>query len=344
MSQISVFNLETMEFASGWQLATPSNLTKEDEFDDSLPGLPKSRENSCAVVASAKDGSSHNIYIFGGVEYQSDGNFNHETGTYGDVWVLSIPSFEWFKVYSPPTRGSPNSAAPTNRKGHTCELVGDRVMMVYGGYSESNEAQAATCDQTGVFAFDLTKLEWMEKYEPDLGQYKVPKQIYSVIGGGPDGGAKLMPQGGLRDDAVNKMFVDAMASLTSEPTGSPTDLDANPDSDTNPDSDAPDAPIGDDTEKGKGNAGAIAGGVVGALVGVALVAGLVFFFLRSRKQRRDLVELSGAEYAPPVEIDSTKPPVEMQSPDQQYDGYYTPAKVELNAHSEATHELPAQFA
>ncbi|KAB8213063.1 hypothetical protein BDV33DRAFT_210572, partial [Aspergillus novoparasiticus] len=62
---------------------------------------------SCAVVASAPDGSSHNIYVYGGY----DGT-DPEQAPYDDVYILSIPSFTWFKAYTGQTRHG--------RSGHQC--------------------------------------------------------------------------------------------------------------------------------------------------------------------------------------------------------------------------------
>ncbi len=81
---------------------------------------PPQLAQGCAVVASAQDGSSHNIYWYGGF----DGL--HLTEPFSDdVWILSIPSFMWMKVYS----GNSTHA----RAGHRCFKPYPDQMLVVGG-------------------------------------------------------------------------------------------------------------------------------------------------------------------------------------------------------------------
>lgn len=54
-------------------------------------GVPSGRTDGCSVMAKAEDGSSWNIYMYGGLERDSGKALN-------DVWVLSIPSFTWIKL------------------------------------------------------------------------------------------------------------------------------------------------------------------------------------------------------------------------------------------------------
>src|ERR1700753_124626 len=61
--------------------------------------FPRNRYRFCAVHASAADGSSHNIFIYGGMNDSATVAFN-------DVYVLSIPSFHW--VYL--SQSAPKSA------------------------------------------------------------------------------------------------------------------------------------------------------------------------------------------------------------------------------------------
>ncbi len=111
---------------------------------------------------------------------------------YSDVYILSIPSFTWVKV---PDQASP----PAARAGHTCNLR-DGQMIVVGGYTGQNDQ----CDSPGVYVFNATSLQWQSSFtvlspRPDIHPdnsvlaasfgYRVPDELASVIGGGPDGGA-----------------------------------------------------------------------------------------------------------------------------------------------------------
>jgi len=61
--------------------------------------IPQPRWSPCSVIARSKDGSSYNVYMFGG--WSMDG-----TVSFDEVWVLSIPSFQivpsefWVVYYS----------------------------------------------------------------------------------------------------------------------------------------------------------------------------------------------------------------------------------------------------
>lgn len=57
-------------------------------------GWPQGREFPCSVVARAKDGSSHNIYMFGGLATPT----SDERIGFKEVWVLSLPAFRWILV------------------------------------------------------------------------------------------------------------------------------------------------------------------------------------------------------------------------------------------------------
>jgi hypothetical protein len=72
--------------------------------------IPPARIDCCAVIASAPDNSTHNIYIYGGWDPAGD----HEKW-YDDIYVLSLPSFTWVKMYQ----------ADSPRYGHTCILSAD---------------------------------------------------------------------------------------------------------------------------------------------------------------------------------------------------------------------------
>jgi hypothetical protein len=55
--------------------------------------VPAPESAFCTALKSAPDGSSHQIYIIGGIE-SSPFVDQPESPTVGSVWVLSIPSFE----------------------------------------------------------------------------------------------------------------------------------------------------------------------------------------------------------------------------------------------------------
>jgi len=163
---------------------------------------PTIRVNPCAVVAAAADGSSYNVYMFGGqnlIPYGNQTQFN-------DMWILSIPAFVWIPV------DMSGQSVPYPRAGHTCNLW-DSQMVVVGGYIGTE----ISCETPGVYSFNASSLQWMNQYtslsagggknpfsqqtaqenvdgKPGLEGsygYEVPAAVQSVIGGGVSGGATV---------------------------------------------------------------------------------------------------------------------------------------------------------
>ena len=156
---------------------------------------PPYRVNPCAVAASAPDGSSTNIYMFGGQNLTPAGDQTQ----YDDVWILTVPSFTWIKV------DTSNQPTPLARAGHTCD-VWDGQMVVVGGYVGAN----VSCDSPGIYVFDMTELKWQTQFTALSGSnaysqqssqtsgnsglagsygYRVPESVQSVVGGDENGGA-----------------------------------------------------------------------------------------------------------------------------------------------------------
>jgi hypothetical protein len=112
--------------------------------------MPNTRVNPCAVAASAADGSSTNIYMFGGQNLIPYGNQTE----YNDMWILTLPSFTWVEV------DMSNQAVPYGRSGHTCN-VWDAQMVVVGGYTGSSDL---TCESPGIYVFDLSDVQWVQQF------------------------------------------------------------------------------------------------------------------------------------------------------------------------------------
>jgi len=111
--------------------------------------MPKIRVNPCAVTAAAPDGSSYNIYMFGGQNLIPAG----EQTQYDDMWILSVPSFTWIQV------DMDGQSVPYGRSGHTCDIWNGQLVMV-GGYV----GDELSCESPGIYVFDLSNLEWVQQY------------------------------------------------------------------------------------------------------------------------------------------------------------------------------------
>lgn len=173
---------------------------------------PKIRVNPCAVVAAAADGSSYNMYMFGGQDLGDDQT------QYNDMWILTIPSFTWIKV------DQGDQSVPYARAGHTCNIW-DGQLIVVGGYV----GDQLSCDSPGVYVFNTSSLTWNTQFtalsgtvaqdasggavftensnpfSQQLSQrgdnatsglegsygYAVPDEVVSAIGGDATGGATV---------------------------------------------------------------------------------------------------------------------------------------------------------
>ncbi|KAI1846636.1 hypothetical protein JX266_007209 [Neoarthrinium moseri] len=173
MQTIDVFDIETSE----WY---------HQQTSGDIPGV---RVNPCAVIFSASDASSFNIYMYGGQNLLPVAGQTQ----YTDMYILTVPSFTWIKV------DVSSEGEPAARAGHTCHAR-DGQMIVIGGYIGQN----TNCDRPGIHNFDASGLQWKDSFvagdhTADLHPennllansfgYKVPDIVQSVIGGNSDGGA-----------------------------------------------------------------------------------------------------------------------------------------------------------
>jgi hypothetical protein len=189
--------MESMHRALVYDSATGSwynqVLTGDDGGD-----IPDSRWNFCAVVASAPDDSSHNIYVYGGESPNSGPN------AHSDMWILSVPSFRWVCV---------DVDSPAC-KSLGCTVVGQRHMLTYGGVpSGVEEGDNDPCDQEnyGLRLFDMSNLTWTTQYNGSAatGEHActVPKTVYNAIDGNEQGSAtQTAPSAGFETANLALLF------------------------------------------------------------------------------------------------------------------------------------------
>lgn len=122
----------------------------------------------CTALASASDGSSHNIYVYGGYS----GEYAAETPS-DDVYILSLPSFTWVKAYTGNDRHG--------RSGLQCFRVFPDQMLLVGGQHKD----PSICLDGGIIQlFNLNTLEFQTTYSPNKwNDYIVPEVVTRQIGG-----------------------------------------------------------------------------------------------------------------------------------------------------------------
>lgn len=223
--------------------------------------IPPNRRKFCAGATWADDQSSYNIYLYGGF------GFGDNSTGFDDVYILSLPTFEWIKWYP----DAPGASAPHGML--TCNVIDNSQMIVMGG----NFTNTTACDAPTVGAQHNLNLgqanilndKWYQ-YLPNLTEYSVPSAILSVTGGSANGGASnLSPIGGWSDSALSVYFGQKARFDTRTPTRYiPLATQA-------PSSGGP-----------KPNIGAIVGGAVGGVVVLIVIAVLIWWCLRKRKNTK----------------------------------------------------------
>lgn len=179
---------------------------------------------------------------------------------YDDVLILTLPSFTWTNVW-------PLGEAP--RWGHNCHVAGRRQMITVGG----NNTNGLTCDWEikGVAVWEMSTLTWGSVFMTNLSNYEVPQKLLSLTGGNAHGNAtKKNPALGWTDQGLQTVFT----------TPRKYTLSGNSTSTAN--------------SRNKSHTGAIAGGVVGGVAGLSLIAIAAFFLRRHHRKRHGPHELENS--------------------------------------------------
>jgi hypothetical protein len=242
---------------------------------------PPIRVDPCAVVAAARDGTSFNIYLYGGQNLTPYGSQIQ----YSDMWILTIPSFTWIQV------DMTGQSQPPARAGHSCTMWDSQIVVV-GGYVGKD----ISCDSPGIYVFNASSLQWTnsftslstpaEAFAVSQGSsifqaswgYAVPAPVQSVIGGSPSGGATATtPAAGAA--TVGPFYTGKPPTFTITQSGSTIIETAHPTSTTSPGTTPQTSP------KPSQNTGAIAAGTIAAALAI-LAAYLAFCTWLYRKQLR----------------------------------------------------------
>jgi len=245
--------------------------------------IPPDRRKSCGGAAWPKDQSSYNIYIYGGF------GFGENATGFDDVWILTMPAFEWIKWY-PDTAGV--QAYPHGSL--TCNVVNNTQMIVMGGnFTFSDMCDAPTIQgqhNLNLGQNDVTHAKWAA-YQTNITGYDVPADILKVTGGTSQGGASVKaPSGGWGSPDLSVYFAEE-ASFTARnatrtiptPTSTPT---------------PPPTIIPNPPHKKSSSLGPIAGGVVGGIVLLAALALLAFCLIRKKRRTRGVQPPTKPQGAP----------------------------------------------
>ncbi|KAJ5144048.1 Galactose oxidase/kelch beta-propeller [Penicillium bovifimosum] len=229
--------------------------------------IPPQLTEFCSVLASAEDGSSHNIYIYGGYD-----GLDYNSNPSDDVYILSLPSFQWVKAYKGTNTHS--------RSGHKCIKVYPDQMLAVGG----QHVDSTRCLEGGIIVnFNLNTLKFDDEYDPKTwGEYEVPDAVIAQIGGDSKGSATTTAPNSWTNSSLAAIF--AKKYTKNIETYWPYNSSS---TDTSP-----------EAHKAGGGFPAWAGGLIGAIVGLLVIAvllGLWFYRRRHRKFEAEKAKVTEEE-------------------------------------------------
>jgi hypothetical protein len=117
-------------------------------------------------------------YLYGGYGF---GN----RPAYDDVYILSLPSFTWIKVF--PLDGSDSKPSQVGHGGCSANVINRAQMLVVGGWfplfdkCDTPEGQG---QHNMVLGYNGGDSKLWDKFDPQLDDYVVPSPIIAAIGGG----------------------------------------------------------------------------------------------------------------------------------------------------------------
>ncbi|KAK5143547.1 hypothetical protein LTR32_004350 [Rachicladosporium monterosium] len=231
---------------------------------------PNMRRRFCGGVSWPKDQSSYNIYVYGGLP-----PYDQQGVGYGDVWILSMPSFTWTQWY-PTLNGSVRlPTSPSEHHSLSCNVIEQSQMIIMGGYFPNSSNIG--CDARAIWgqhnlnlgAEDVQQAAWYQ-YLPNVTSYQVPS---TVVASSEEGFVGLLHQDLLRH------FADSYPGRIAFHINAISERHAPPP----PVNHSEAGPIAG----GVVGAGPIAGGVVGGVIFLALVVFVVWVCLRRRNKHRE---------------------------------------------------------
>ncbi|KAK0630774.1 hypothetical protein B0T17DRAFT_590186 [Bombardia bombarda] len=241
--------------------------------------VPQMRRRFCAGATWAADQSSYNIYLYGGASIPPS-----PSPGFDDVYILTIPSFQWIKLYPSPS-GSNQTTGQYPHHSLTCNVISSAQMLIIGGTFPAGGADCDAPDQFGTHNLDLgeqnpDRLPW-RLFVPNLTAYAVPDPVLAVVGGSPAGGATATaPVDGGFSNPDLRVLMTRKASVASSRTPTRAVPSATGGSSGSSNGGAAGG------EQGGISTGAIAGIAVGAtMVVLAVLAGCYCLRLRRRADR-----------------------------------------------------------
>ncbi|KAK5058536.1 hypothetical protein LTR84_010799 [Exophiala bonariae] len=277
---------EEAKFMTDMSTITLYDIASDTWYTQTATGeIPPPRSEFCAVGVNSSDGSSFEMFVYGGsTNVTYDQNHPGEAG-YLSVYALSIPAFKWFRS---------ESRTPVRRACHTCSIIGKRQMVSVGGRLPSTSmtlGQERDPWITGLGIFDMSEFTWAESYRADAAPYEQPKIV-------KDHYASSYQEPIWSNAALASIF----AYTAPPPSPDSTNSGSNSTSTgSTSGSSSTTTPNNEPTVEKKSSVGPIVGGVIAGVVGLAIVLGVGFMIGRKRRarQKSSAAEVAAEEHQPP---------------------------------------------
>ncbi|KUJ19086.1 uncharacterized protein LY89DRAFT_731509 [Mollisia scopiformis] len=240
-----------------------------------VPDVPTSRADICVILVTAPDQSSYNIFMVAGVL-----TYNVPI-TSEEMWVLTIPTFQWVKVHT----------RPGGYYGHTCHQVGENLVIVGGMETNAQGGNANNCSShMPAEIFSLASMNYTGVFDAAGAQRAppVPADVVTLIGGTSTGGAVVTKPYLWSDLYLQYVFNPSLQRPAYTPTYTLANATGTTTNTTTPTPTPSSSPS-------HVPAGAIAGGVVGGIAVIALAIFLIIFFARKKKARKEAEILAAAD-------------------------------------------------
>ncbi|KAK4496356.1 hypothetical protein PRZ48_012336 [Zasmidium cellare] len=331
-------------YTGGNALADMADITLYDVaagtwYQQTATGVvPPPRSAFCAVGAASVD-NTFELFIYGGSVNDTDDANKPDDEGYLNVYALSIPAFRWFKS---------NSTTTERRACHACSIGGNRQMISVGGRLV-NTATTLGYEQdpwaSSIGVFDMTAFEWKDKFDHEAEAYEAPEQVKAYY-------ASEYEEPTWADEALAQVFRMSLSKHAFDVELADLDDTDYDFQNTTANSTSTEAEAETNESNNKTPVGAIAGGVVGGVAGLALLAVGVYLFLRRRRRQRNVATaIPQFEATHPDEVkspytypDDIKSPYPDPAATYEVDGSsYKPAPVELSSASDVIAELPGNW-
>lgn len=181
------------------------------------------------------------------------------------MYILTLPAFHWIRA---------DAKATNYRSGPTCQVSGNQLISVGGWDSSQSPSKDPWTYSVGIF--DMTELQWKDSFNHTAAAYARPEAVNSYYESNA-----VNPTWG--SSALQVAFASLDGSAPSPQNASST-APAGPSATSNAPSSSSSGSKGGGSST---NVGAIAGGAVGGIAVVGIIAlTIAWFLIRRRRERR----------------------------------------------------------